>query len=119
MVCIRFCRPQGFDSLGCVAQVFPSHQVGVRVVVYHGVVFIRPGDGVDAEFPRFCVRVEAQVQPEPRRFHEHLGTAVPQELLVAGRLHVFAQRMHDVGVNVVLRGSGGAAPSERAEACKM
>src|SRR6516165_481202 len=58
-------------------------------------------------FPPFCVRIEAKVQPKPRRFHEHLGTAVPQELLVAGRLHVLAQRIHDVGVDVVLRGPGG------------
>jgi hypothetical protein len=25
VVCIRFCRPQGFNYLGCVAQVFAGH----------------------------------------------------------------------------------------------
>ena len=98
---IRLCCPQGFDGPGRITQVFPSHQVGVRIVVHDRVVFIGSSDGIDAEFPALCVRVEAEVQPEACRFHEHLGAAAFKELLIARRLHIFAQRVHDVRVDVV------------------
>ena len=101
------CRSQRLHGLGRVAQIFPGHQVGVGIVVHDRVVFIRAGDGVDAELPAFCLRVEAEVRPQARRFHQHLGAVIPQERLVAGRLHVLAQRIHDVGIDMILRGPGG------------
>src|SRR5215510_9725835 len=77
---------QGRDRLSGVAQVLARHHIGVGVVVHHRLVFIGPGDAIDAEFSPLPVGVEAQVQPEARRFHEHLGTVVLQELLVARRV---------------------------------
>src|SRR5208337_710087 len=58
-VCIWFNCAQPVDCLGRVAEVLTSHEVGVCVVVYDGLVFIGPRNGIDAECPSFCAGVEA------------------------------------------------------------
>ncbi len=57
-------------------QVFARHQIRIGVVVHHGVVFIRPSDAVEAE-PAVSARgIEAQIEPQPRCFDQHLGPFV-------------------------------------------
>ena len=49
----------------------------------------------------------AEIEPEAGGLDEHLGAVAVQEVAVAGGVDVFAQRVHDVGVDVILRGAGG------------
>ena len=57
--------------------------------------------------PAVVRRVETQVAPEPCRLDEDLGAFVGEEVDVTRRVEVAGQREDHVGVDVVLRGSGG------------
>ncbi|CAH0247633.1 hypothetical protein SRABI76_03160 [Microbacterium oxydans] len=102
---------------GGVAQVVARHHVRVEVVVHHGRVLVRTGHAVDVEgldavtgtalLDDGRAAPEAERRPEPGRLDRDISTLAAEELLVAGRPHVLAQREADVGVDVVLRRAGG------------
>ncbi len=72
---------QQFDGADGPAQVLLGDAVGVKVVVDNAGVFIRSGDGVNAELPVLFV---AGIQPQPRRFHQYLRPHVFQEADILG-----------------------------------
>ena len=78
-----------------------SLQAGVAVVGVDELIHERVAEPGDGDEPSVLVL------PEPGGLDQHLGALLEQELLVAGSGHVLAQRVRDVGVDVVLGGPGG------------
>jgi hypothetical protein len=65
---------------------------------------------VDVEHLGRAVLVEApepERRPQARRLDRDVDALAVEELVVAGRPHVLAEREADVGVDVVLRRAGG------------
>ncbi len=89
-------------------QVQLHHEVGVHVVVHHGGVLVGPRDAVDVEGAALIAAAERE--PQARRLHQHLDTALPLEIGVARRAHVLRHGHRDVGVDVERRRAGRPVP---------
>ena len=92
---------------GGVAEGLLRHAVGVDVVVYERVVFIRTGDTVDDKAPVLFPAETAQIPIQPRAFDEKLRAALREEVQILRRLIVLPHRVGDVAVDMVLRGPRG------------
>lgn len=90
-----------------ILQVVSCHDVGEIIVVDDRRVLVGTRDAIDAEALAVTLRVGAEVEPETRGLDQHLRTVVAQEVLVAGDVHVLANGVSDVGVDVVLGRAGG------------
>ncbi|MDF2574998.1 MAG: hypothetical protein K0S05_1910, partial [Agromyces sp.] len=98
---------QVVDRAGGRGEVRPGHDVRVEVVVHDRRVLVGPGHAVDVEYVVGVRSPEAEVLPHPRGLDEDVDRTSREEVLVAGGRDVLAQRIRDVGVDVVLRGAGG------------
>ena len=92
------------DGAGGVAKVEPGHEIGVRVVVDDGRVLVRPGNRVDVEL---TIRpVEAEVLPEAGGLDQDLGSYFTHQVEIALHVGIPPDGVRDVGVDVVLGGTG-------------
>ena len=97
---------QPLRHIGGEGQMRPRGGVCIEIIVDKGGVFVRPGHAVDAEGPAPLGYKAANVDPDPRRFEQHLG-GLGQEGLIIGGIDVKLQRISDVGVDVILRRARG------------
>ncbi len=97
---------QGEHRLGCAAQVQPSHQIGVQVVVHHRGVLVGPGHRVNVE-AALRPPEETHVGPQPCGLDQHRQGLGEQEIQIVGDVGVFAHGKGDVSVDVVLRRTSG------------
>ena len=102
MESFRFLELQGLDRFDGISQVLSRHQVRVGVVVDDRLVFVRSGHAINAEFTFLPRRERSQILPKARRLHEHFGAVLPQEFFISGGVYVFAQRIHDIRIDVIL-----------------
>jgi hypothetical protein len=103
-VVVRAFGAQALGDVGRERHVHARHRIRVVVVVDQGRVFVRAGHFVDAEAPLAVPAAEAE--PDARRVQHDLGAVLRHEVEVAGRQQVQADRIGDVGIDVVLGGAG-------------
>ena len=96
-------------DIRCELQMHLRHRIGVIVVVDDRCIFIRAGDGIDAEAAAVGAVKVAEAHPDACGVQHDLGAMRQQEGVVAGGLDIELDGMRDVGTAWWISISAGAA----------
>jgi len=93
---------QPFQSFQRIPYIFPRHQVGIKIVIHNGIVFIRSRHRTDTIFVPLRFRKTPNIRPNPGRLAQYFRRTLFKKSFIPRYISIKGKRISNIRIDVVL-----------------